>query len=68
MSLGGERLEEKRVADDLKRGIIRPKRSVQDDGAGVGAAPPAGPGGAGRGAGPVVPAPGVTTGESDQER
>src|SRR4029453_18309603 len=48
MSLGGERLEEKRVADALKRGIIRPKRSVQDDGAGVGAALPAGRGG-GRG-------------------
>ena len=67
MSLGGERLEEKRVADDLKRGIIRPKRSVQDDGAGVGAALPAGRGG-GRGQAPGAPAPGVATGETDVER
>jgi hypothetical protein len=68
MSLGGERLEEKRVADDLKRGIIRPKRTVQDDGAGVGAAVPAGRGGGGRAAGPGAPAPGVATGETDVER
>jgi len=67
MSLGGERLEEKRVADDLKRGIIRPKRTVQDDGAGVGAALPAGRGG-GRGQAPGAPAPGVNTGETDVER
>ena len=67
MSLGGERLEENRVADDLKRGIIRPKRTVQDDGAGVGAAVPAGRGG-GRGQAPGAPAPGVATGETDVER
>jgi len=63
MSLGGERLEERRVAEDFAKGIIRPKRSVQDDGAGVGAAPPAG-----RGAGPAPLAPGAATGERDQEK
>jgi hypothetical protein len=65
MSLGGERAEERRVTEDLKRGIIRPKRTVQDDGAGVGAALP---GGRGRAAGPGGPPPGVVTGETDQER
>jgi hypothetical protein len=45
-SLGAERLEDKMLAEDLKRGIIRPRRGVQE-GAGVGAALP----GAGRGAG-----------------
>ena len=67
MSLSGERAEEKRVAEDFARGIIRPKRTVQDDGAGVGAALPAGRGG-GRAAGPGAPSPGVATGESDQEK
>jgi len=66
MSLGGERLEERRVAEDFAKGIIRPKRSVQDDGAGVGAAAPAG--GRGRGAGPAPLAPGAATGERDQEK
>jgi hypothetical protein len=65
MSLGGERLEERRVAEDFAKGIIRPKRTVQDDGAGVGAAPAAG---RGRGAGPAPLAPGAATGERDQER
>jgi len=69
MALSGERAEERRVAEDLARGIIRPKRTVQDDGAGVGAALPAGRGGGrGRAAGPGAPAPGVATGETDQER
>ena len=63
MSLGGERLEERRVAEDFAKGIIRPKRSVQDDGAGVGAALPAG-----RGAGPAPLPPGAATGERDQEK
>ena len=66
MSLGGERLEERRVAEDFARGIIRPKRTVQDDGAGVGAALPAGR---------ACAAPscrwsraGAATGERDQEK
>jgi hypothetical protein len=67
MSLSGERAE-RRVAEDLKRGIIRPRRTVQDDGAGVGAALPAGRGGRGRAAGPGGGPPGVATGETDQER
>jgi len=66
MSLGGERLEERRVAEDFAKGIIRPKRTVQDDGAGVGAAAPAA--GRGRGAGPAPLAPGAATGERDQEK
>ncbi len=63
MSLGGERLEERRVAEDFAKGIIRPKRTVQDDGAGVGAALPAG-----RGGGPAPLPAGAATGERDQER
>jgi hypothetical protein len=51
-SLGAERVEDKRLADDLKRGIIRPRIGVQE-GAGVGAAPAGGGGGRGRGAGPA---------------
>jgi len=66
MSLGGERLEERRVAEDFAKGIIRPRRTVQDDGAGVGAATPAA--GRGRGAGPAPLAPGAATGERDQEK
>ena len=66
MSFGGERLEERRVAEDFAKGIIRPKRTVQDDGAGVGAAAPAA--GRGRGAGPAPLAPGAATGERDQEK
>jgi len=56
-SLGAERAEDQKVAADLQRGIIRPRRPVQD-GLGVGGQPigEAGPGGlipgAGRGAGP----------------
>jgi hypothetical protein len=56
-SLGAERAEDDKVAADLKRGIIRPRRPVQD-GLGVGGQPigESGPGGlipaAGRGAGP----------------
>jgi hypothetical protein len=69
MSLSAERLEDKRHAEDLAKGINRPRRSVQDDGAGVGAALPAGRGGRGRGAGPAPqPPPGAATGERDQER
>jgi hypothetical protein len=56
-SLGAERAEDQRVEADLKRGVIRPRRPVQD-GLGVGGQPvgEAGPGGlipaAGRSAGP----------------
>ena len=68
MSLAGERTEDRRLAADLARGIIRPRRSVQDCGAGVGSAAVPGcsdaPGG--RGTGPL--AEGAATGERDQER
>jgi hypothetical protein len=69
MSLSAERLEDKRHAEDLAKGINRPRRSVQDDGAGVGAALPAGrgAGGRGRGAGPGQPSPDAT-GERDVEK
>ncbi len=67
MSLSAERAEDRAVAADAAKGIVRPRRSVQDDGAGVGAALPAGRGG-GRGAGaPPLPA-GAATGERDVER
>ena len=44
-SLGAERAEDKALADDLARGIVRPRRGVQESGAGGGG------GGRGRGAG-----------------
>jgi len=65
MSLSAERTEDRRLAEDLAKGIVRPRRTVQDDGAGVGAALPAG---RGRGAGPAPQPPGAATGERDQER
>jgi hypothetical protein len=68
MALSAERYEDKRHAEDLAKGINRPRRTVQDDGAGVGAALPAGRGGRGRGAGPAQPPPGAATGERDVER
>lgn len=68
MSLSAERAEDRAVAADLAKGIVRPRRSVQDDGAGVGAAAPAGRGGRGRGAGPAPLPAGAATGERDQER
>jgi hypothetical protein len=69
MSLSAERAEDRAVAADAAKGITRQRRSVQDDGAGVGAAPPAGRGGApggrgGRAGGP----PGAATGENDVEK
>jgi len=69
MSLSAERAEDRAVAADAAKGVVRPRRSVQDDGAGVGAAVPAGRGGGrGRGAGaPPLPA-GAATGERDVER
>ena len=39
MSLSAERLEDRRLAEDLAKGIKRERRSVQDCGAGVGGAP-----------------------------
>jgi hypothetical protein len=69
MSLSAERAEDRAVAADAAKGIVRPRRTVQDDGAGVGAAAPAGRGGGrGRGAGPGQPPPGPATGERDVER
>ncbi|HEY1304767.1 MAG TPA: hypothetical protein VGF24_14490 [Vicinamibacterales bacterium] len=70
MALSAERAEDRAVAADAAKGINRPRRSVQDDGAGVGAAPPGGGRGAGRGrgAGPGQPPPGTATGERDVER
>src|SRR6188508_1045379 len=67
MSLSAERAEDRAVAEDFAKGIVRQQRTVQDDGAVVGAAAPAGRGG-GRGAGaPPLPA-GAATGERDVER
>jgi hypothetical protein len=59
-ALGGERIEDQRLAEDLAKGIVRPRRPVQD-GLGVGGTPIGAPGPGGRGAGPGAP-PG------DQER
>ena len=42
MSLSAEREEDRRLAADLAKGINRPRRSVQECGAGVGSAPVAG--------------------------
>ena len=42
MSLSAERAEDRAVAADAAKGIVRPRRTVQDDGAGVGAAPAGG--------------------------
>jgi hypothetical protein len=54
-SLGGERAEDRALEEDRKKGIIRPRRPVQD-GLGVGGAPVgAGGFGAGRGAPPPAP-------------
>jgi hypothetical protein len=63
MSLSAERAEDRAVAADAAKGIVRPRRTVQDDGAGVGAAAPAG-----RGRGAAPPVPGAATGERDVER
>ena len=61
-SLGGERAEDRALAEDLKKGVVRPRRPVQD-GLGVGGAPaaPGGglfggpPPGGGRGGAPSTP-------------
>jgi len=62
MALSAERAEDRAVAADAAKGIIRPRRTVQDDGAGVGATLPGG-----RGAGPGAPSPDAT-GERDVEK
>jgi hypothetical protein len=66
-SLSAERAEDRALADDLKRGIVRPRRPVQDGN------PQAGGGNRGRGAGAggaAAPAGGRAGGppEGDQER
>ena len=63
-SLSGERAEERALAEDLTRGIIRPRRSPNEP-ATVrrGGTPPAGRGGRGGGA-----APATAPAEGDQER
>jgi len=68
MALSAERAEDRAVAADAAKGIVRPRRSVQDDGAGVGAAPTGGRGGRGAGAAPAPLPAGAATGERDQER
>ena len=55
-SLGGERAEDRALAEDAKKGIVRARRPVQD-GLGVGGTP-AGPGGGGFGGGGRGGAPG----------
>jgi hypothetical protein len=74
MALSAERAEDRAVAADAAKGINRPRRTVQDDGAGIGAAPAAppgrggAPGGRGGRAGGAPPAPGAATGENDVEK
>jgi hypothetical protein len=57
-SLGAERAEDRALEEDLKKGIKRARRPVQD-GLGIGGQPigEGGPGGRGRGAGPGGPPP-----------
>jgi hypothetical protein len=64
-ALAGERAEERALADDLSRGIIRPRRGPQDDGLGAGGF--GGPGARGGGAGAGARAGGPPA-EGDQER
>jgi len=71
-ALTGERAEERALAADLARGIIRPRRGVQDDGLGAGgfggqARPRRGSPQAARGGGPGGRAGGPPPG-GDQER
>jgi hypothetical protein len=62
-SLSGERTEERQIAEDLARGVIRPRRSPNEPNiARRGGTPPAGRGGRGGGAPAAPPADG------DQER
>jgi hypothetical protein len=76
-SLRAERAEDKALEDDAKRGIVRPRRPVQD-GLGVGGQPAAPQGGRGAGPGAAPPAGGRgagaggrggdNPGATDQER
>jgi hypothetical protein len=71
-SLTGERAEERAIAADLERGIIRPRRGVQDDGLGAGGfggqgRPRRGSPQAARGGGPGGRGGGAPAG-GDQER
>jgi len=71
-ALAGERAEERALAADLERGIIRPRRGVQDDGLGAGgfggqARPRRGSPQAARGGGPGGRAGGPPA-AGDQER
>jgi hypothetical protein len=75
-SLSAERAEDKALADDLARGIVRPRRGVQESGAGgggggrgrgAGAGARAG-GAGGRGAAPAGGGAGEAPPEGDQER
>jgi len=73
MSLGAEREEDRRFAEDVAKGIKRERRSVQDCGAGVGGAPVAGctPGataGGGRGGRGAGPTTAEATGEDTREQ
>jgi hypothetical protein len=66
-SLGAERVEDRALETDLERGVIRPRRPVQDGN------PQAGGGGRGQGAAAGAPAPaggraGGAPPEGDQER
>ena len=65
-SLGAERAEDRALAVDLQKGIIRPRRPVQESGGGVQGG---GGGGRGRGAGAgPAGAPAGAPAEGDQER
>ena len=67
-SLGGERAEDRALAEDLKKGIVRARRPVQD-GLGVGGQPAAAGGfGAGGRGGRGGGAPPATPGADTQER
>ncbi|HZM96350.1 MAG TPA: hypothetical protein VFB92_23165 [Vicinamibacterales bacterium] len=61
-SLGAERAEDQKLEADLKRGIIRPRRPVQDGN------PQAGGGGRGGAAAPAAGRAGGAPPEGDQER
>jgi hypothetical protein len=67
-SLSAERAEDRALEDDLKRGIVRPRRPVQDGNPQAGGGGRAG--GAGAAAAPAAPAGGRAgaPAEGDQER
>jgi hypothetical protein len=60
--LGGERAEDRKLAEDAKNGIIRPRRPIQGE-LTVGGAPIGGPGPGGRGGAPAPAAAGAPTPE-----